>query len=323
MTAVDFKVQPVAGRIGAEIIDLKLGASLEEGVIDGIRQALVQHKVLFFRNQHHLDAASQIAFAQRFGSLTGAHPTLPPLDYQPEVLDLDYGKNHAYANYWHTDVTFIDRPPMGAVLRAVELPPVGGDTIWANTVAAYQDLPAPLRSLVDSLWAIHSNAYDYVTGVTNLDEEFRSYRQVFESTLFQSLHPVVRVHPESGEPSLILGGFVRRFQGLSQAESEDLLRTLQSYVTRPENTVRWRWQLGDVAFWDNRSTQHYAIADYGDLPRRVQRVTVVGDLPLSLDGQTSIALKGDSAAYSRSHPQGGEGEPERSLDMSFDRSTVP
>ncbi|XGB42106.1 MAG: TauD/TfdA family dioxygenase [Nodosilinea sp. LVE1205-7] len=164
-------------------------------------------------------------------------------------------------------------------------------------MAAYQDLSAPLRSLVDSLWAIHSNAYDYVTGVTNLDEEFRNYRQVFESTVFQSLHPVVRVHPESGERSLILGGFLRRFQGLSQAESEDLLRTLQGYVTRPENTVRWRWQLGDVAFWDNRATQHYAIADYGDRPRRVQRVTVAGDLPVSLDGQTSIALKGDSAQY--------------------------
>jgi taurine dioxygenase len=154
-----------------------------------------------------------------------------------------------------------------------------------------------LRSLVDSLWAIHSNAYDYVTGVTNLDEEFKYYRQVFESTVFESLHPVVRVHPESGEKSLVLGGFVRRFKGLSQAESEDLLRTLQGYITRPENTVRWRWQLGDVAFWDNRATQHYAIADYGDRPRRVQRVTVVGDLPVSLEGQTSVALKGDSAQY--------------------------
>jgi len=297
MTTVELQVQPVAGRIGAEVVDLKLSHALDDATIKGIRQALVQYKVLFFRDQHHLDTPSQIAFAQRFGPLTGAHPTLPPLDYQPEVLDLDYGKNHAYANYWHTDVTFVDRPPMGSILRAVELPPVGGDTIWANTVSAYQDLPTPLRSLVDSLWAIHSNAYDYVTGVTNLDEEFKYYRQVFESTVFESLHPVVRLHPESGEKSLVLGGFVRRFKGLSQTESEDLLRTLQGYITRPENTVRWRWQLGDVAFWDNRATQHYAIADYGDQPRRVQRVTVVGDLPVSLEGQTSVALKGDSAQY--------------------------
>jgi alpha-ketoglutarate-dependent taurine dioxygenase len=297
MSSQPFEVIPVAGRIGAEIVGLGLSHPLSDDTIQAIRQTLVQYKVIFFRGQHDFNSENQTAFARRFGPLTAAHPTLPPLQDRPETLDLDYGKNHAYANYWHTDVTFIDRPVLGAVLRAVELPPVGGDTIWANTVTAYDDLPAPLRTLADSLWAIHSNAYDYATGVLKLDESFRQYRQVFESTVFESRHPVVRVHPESGEKTLLLGGFVRRFEGLSQQESEDLLRALQSYVTRPENTVRWRWQPGDVAFWDNRSTQHYAIADYGLNPRRVQRVTIVGDLPVSPSGETSRALKGDSAAY--------------------------
>ncbi|MBD0336464.1 MAG: TauD/TfdA family dioxygenase [Cyanobacteria bacterium Co-bin13] len=297
MSLSSLNLRPLAGRIGAEILGLNLSTPLSDDTIQAIRSALVQYKVVFFRDQHGLDSDGQIAFARRFGPLTSAHPTLPPLPQRPEVLDLHYGKNHASANYWHTDVTFVDRPPLGSILRAVELPPVGGDTLWANTVTAYEDLPAPLQSLANSLWAIHSNAYDYVTGVVNLDEDFKNYRQVFESTVFETRHPVVRVHPESGEKSLVLGGFVRRFQGLSKTESEDLLRLFQSYVTRPENTVRWQWRLGDVAFWDNRATQHYAIADYGHQPRRVQRVTIVGDLPVGLDGQTSQAIKGNSDAY--------------------------
>ena len=297
MSIQPFEVRPVAGRIGAEIVGLDLTSHLSDGVIQAIRRTLVQYKVIFFRDQYDLDSEGQIAFARRFGPITAAHPTLPPLEQRPEVLDLNYGKNHGYANYWHTDVTFIDTPVLGSVLRAVEIPPVGGDTIWANTVTAYDDLPEPLKTLVNPLWAIHSNAYDYTTGATHLSDYFKNYRETFESTVFETRHPVVRVHPESGEKSLVLGGFVRRFQGLSQAESEDLLRTLQSYVTRPENTVRWQWQPGDVAFWDNRSTQHYAIADYGDQPRRVQRVTIVGDLPVNAEGESSVAIKGDSAAY--------------------------
>jgi taurine dioxygenase len=185
------------------------------------------------------------------------------------------------------------------VLRAIEIPPYGGDTIWANSVTAYQDLPIPLRNLANELWAVHSNAYDYVTGVVDLSEEFKAYRQIFESTVYETLHPVVRVHPESGERGLFIGDFVRRIRGLSQTESDDILKLLQAYVTRPENTVRWRWQPGDVAFWDNRATQHYAIDDYGKQPRRVQRVTIVGDLPVSIEGKTSEAIKGDAAAYNR------------------------
>ncbi len=291
-----FNVQPVAGRIGAEIVGLDLSSPLGDEVISDIRKALVQYKVIFFRQQS-LDASGQVAFARRFGEITIAHPTVPSLPNHPEILDLDYGRNVNRANHWHTDVTFVDRPPLGSILRAVEIPPVGGDTVWANTAAAYQDLPDPLRALADQLWAVHSNAYDYTTGRVDLSEEFKAYRRIFESTVYETLHPVVRVHPESGERVLFIGGFVRRIQGLSQTESDDLLRLLQAYVTRLENTVRWRWQEGDVAFWDNRVTQHYAIDDFGKQLRRVQRVTLVGDFPIGIDGRRSEAIKGDSAVY--------------------------
>jgi len=203
------------------------------------------------------------------------------------------------ANNWHTDVTFVDRPPLGSVLRAITIPPAGGDTVWANSVTAYQDLPEHLRTLADSLWAVHSNAYDYAAAAIDQSEDLQAYRKVFTSTVYETLHPVVRIHPESGERGLFIGGFVRRFQGLSQTESNDLLRLLQSYVTRLENTVRWRWKEGDIAFWDNRATQHYAIADYDDQPRHVQRVTISGDLPVGIDGKTSAAIQGDASAYNQ------------------------
>lgn len=298
MSAKNFDIQPVAGRIGAEIVGIDLSANLSDDIIREIRQTLVQYKVIFFRRQQ-LDANGQVTFARRFGEVTTAHPTVPSLPGHSEILDLDYGRNVNRANHWHTDVTFVDRPPLGSILRAIEIPRSGGDTVWANSVTAYQDLPTPLRNLADQLWAVHSNAYDYAAATVDLSQEFRAYRAVFESTVYETLHPVVRIHPESGERGLYIGGFVRRLKGLSQTESDDLVRLLQSYVTRLENTVHWRWQVGDVAFWDNCATQHYALDDYGSQPRRVQRVTIVGNLPVGIDGQHSEAIKGHSSAYNR------------------------
>jgi alpha-ketoglutarate-dependent taurine dioxygenase len=294
MSTDDFEVRPVAGRIGAEIAGLDLSLALSDSAIAGIRKTLVKYKVVFFRGQR-LDGPGQVAFARRFGEVTTAHPTVPSLQENPLILDLDYGRTAARANTWHTDVTFVDRPPLGSVLRALVIPPTGGDTLWANTVAAYEDLPASLRSVADELWAVHSNAYDYATA--DASPELKEYRAVFSSTPYETKHPVVRVHPESGERALFIGGFVRQILGLSLQESADLNRLLQSYVTRPENTVRWRWQVGDVAFWDNRGTQHYAIADYGHQARHVQRVTINGDVPVGIGGHQSEAIKGDASAY--------------------------
>ena len=224
---------------------------------------------------------------------------MPSLDGSPAVLDLDYSRTSGRANNWHTDVTFVQHPPLGSILRAVTIPPYGGDTVWANTVRARDNLPAELRELADRLWAVHSNAYDYVSDARRGDEtdDARKRREVFTSTEYVTEHPVVRVHPETGEKALVLGGFVRRFVGWTGEDSRELLRLLQRHVTELENTVRWRWALGDVAFWDNRATQHYAVADYGDQARRVQRITLVGDVPVAVDGGRSRAVTGDDSGY--------------------------
>lgn len=290
-----FEVRPLAGRIGGEVRGLDLSVELPDRVLTELRAALVAHKVLFFRGQR-LDAASQQAFASRWGRLTTAHPTVPGLDTDPAIYELD-SIGGARANHWHTDVTFTDRPPMASVLRAVVLPSHGGDTIWANTATAYQDLPESLARLADGLRAVHTNVYDYAEPKAS-DAAVEAHRAVFRSVRFETEHPVVRVHPESGERSLLIGGFAQRIRGLDSTASTDLLRTLQSYVTRPENTVRWHWKLGDVAMWDNRSTQHYAVADYGDAHRRMHRVTISGPVPVGVDGRPSVALVGDASDYS-------------------------
>ena len=177
MSYQNIEVKPIAGRIGAKIKGVNLAEKISDEIISEIRKALVEYKVIFFRGQE-LDANGQVDFARRFGEVTTAHPTVPSLPEHPEVLDLDYSRTVARANNWHTDVTFVDRPPLGSVLRALVIPPTGGDTIWANSVTAYQDLPEHLRNLADKLWAVHSNAYDYATAF-DVPEEVKSYRDVF------------------------------------------------------------------------------------------------------------------------------------------------
>ncbi|SAK65762.1 TauD/TfdA dioxygenase family protein [Caballeronia ptereochthonis] len=290
-----FQVRPIGGRIGAEVRGVSLSADLDDAAIGAINQALLEHKVLFFRGQSHLDDAAQEAFAARFGE-TVAHPTVPSLANGSRLLELD-SKHGTRANSWHTDVTFVDAYPKISILRGVVIPPAGGDTVWANTAAAYANLPQPLRELADQLWALHSNAYDYAATRNVPDTETeREYRKQFTSTLYETEHPVVRVHPETGERTLVLGHFVQRFIGLSQRDSDRLIELFHDHVTRLENTVRWRWTQGDVAIWDNRATQHYAVADYGDAHRVVRRATVHGDVPVGIDGRRSRIVRQEARA---------------------------
>ncbi|WP_321914415.1 TauD/TfdA family dioxygenase [Paraburkholderia sp. J11-2] len=283
----------VAGRIGARIDGVRLHADLDSATFDAINAALLRHKVLFFRGQQHLDDASQEAFARRFGE-TVAHPTVPSVE-GGSLLELD-SLHGARANSWHTDVTFVDAYPKVSILRAVVIPPFGGDTVWANTAAAYAHLPEPLRALADTLWALHTNAYDYASTHANADSaQLKRYREVFTSKLYETEHPVVRVHPETGERTLVLGHFVQRLKGLSSFDSAHLLQVFHEHVTRLENTVRWSWQEGDVAIWDNRATQHYAINDYGDARRIVRRATVRGEVPVSIDGRSSVVVREEGA----------------------------
>jgi alpha-ketoglutarate-dependent taurine dioxygenase len=298
-TALAARVEPLTPRIGAEILGIDTARASDDEVAF-VHQALLAHRVVFLRDQS-LDGAGQIAFARRFGQLTHAHPTLPAGTENPELFDLDSLAGGA-ANHWHTDVTFVERPPIYSFLRTIIIPPVGGDTLWANTVAAYRDLRPDLRELADKLRAVHTNGSDYArVDVASLrgkmSEENLAHLQAFVSTVFETEHPVVRIHPETDEPALLLGGFAQRLVGHPTGESVDLLRTFHAYVIRPENTVRWRWREGDLAIWDNRSTQHYAVYDFGSERRKVQRVTTAGIPAVGLDGTTSRSLQGDASAY--------------------------
>lgn len=277
---------PVAGRIGAEVRGVQLTGDLDPATFQAIQRALDRHKVLFFRGQHHLTDTSQQDFARLWGEVV-PHPTVPSRD-GTHILELD-SQHGGRANSWHTDVTFDVAYPKLSVLRSVVVPQHGGDTVWANTATAYDDLPAPLRALAETLWAVHGNDYDYAaTRVKAHDDKgLRRYREVFTSRLIQAEHPLVRVHPRTGERTLVAGHFVKRFVGHGSLDSANLLSVFQRHVTRLENTVRWRWSEGDVAIWDNQATQHYAIDDYGDQHRVMRRVTVAGDAPVAVDGTPS------------------------------------
>ncbi len=297
-TATHVDVIPLAGHIGAEITGVDTGAPPSDDAVARIRQALLDHKVVFLRGQH-LNYRRQVAFAERLGTVTLGHPTLASPPGQPLLEEIDSLKG-GKVNYWHTDVTFVDRPPAFTLLHAVVIPPLGGDTIWANTVSAYQSLPKELRELADRLRVVHTNDFDYARTIIRgepADPAAEAAHKEFISTVYETEHPLVRVHPETNEPSLVLGGFARTVLGFTPQASRDLIRLLQEYITRPEQTVRWRWREGDLAIWDNRATQHYAIADYGHAHRRGERVTVAGPVPVGVDGRPSVAIKGNAAAY--------------------------
>jgi alpha-ketoglutarate-dependent taurine dioxygenase len=291
-TSTGFDIRRIGGRIGAEVLGVGLSEDLDAALVSDINSALLEHKALVFRDQR-LDDAAQLRFASLFGELTTAHPTVPSVEGQPSILPVDADEG-IRANHWHTDVTFVRTPPKVSTLRGIVVPPYGGNTLIANSAAAYRDLPEPLRELADKLWAVHTNDYDYAAPKNDKAAE---HRKRFISSKYRTAHPVVRVHPESGERGLFIGGFAQSFIGLGPSESRDLLRIFQSYVIRPENIVRIAWTPGDVVLFDNRITQHYAPDDYGHLPRLLHRVTVAGDAPVGVDGKHSYVLEGDEAGH--------------------------
>jgi alpha-ketoglutarate-dependent taurine dioxygenase len=289
------QIHPIGGRIGAEIQGVRLSGDLQPATLQAIRQALLRYKVIFFRDQTHLDEAEQEAFGRLFGGLV-PHPTVPSLKGTENVLDID-GSRGERASSWHTDVTFVANYPKISILRGVVVPEAGGDTLWANTAVAYAHLPEALREFAEKLWVLHSNVYDYVGNRQIVSAEAQKrYNEVFTSTKYETEHPLVHVHPETGERALILGHFAQKVVGYGSTDSAHLLALFQEHIIRPENTVRWRWSAGDVAIWDNRATQHRAIDDYGDAPRVVRRVTIAGEPPLSVDGRQSVTRRKTPAA---------------------------
>ena len=273
-----FSLQPLAPAIGAVIEGIDLATELAPRTIDSLNEALVDHQVLFFQGQRVTPTAMR-DFAARFGDLH-IHPVYPHVNNVPEIIVLDTSENNLPDNdNWHTDVTFIETPPMGAVLAAKALPPCGGDTSWASGAAAFEALSAPMREFLAPLTALHDFTKSFPAerwGVGEGAEKWEEARRKHPPVV----HPVVRTHPVSGRLGLFVNeGFTTRIRELSQKESDALLRLLFEHVSRPDFTVRWRWKAGDVAFWDNRLTQHYALADYLPHRRIMHRATVLGDRP--------------------------------------------
>ncbi|MFC8512382.1 TauD/TfdA dioxygenase family protein [Streptomyces sp. NPDC057257] len=289
------EIQKVTANIGARVSGVDISQPLGEETAAAIREALNVHKALVF-DDVDLDDASQQAFVRHFGDVTTAHPTVSSVDGAPNVLPVDSERGRA-ANHWHTDVTFVLNPPQASTLRSITIPPYGGETLIASSAAAYRQLPQSLRSLADTLWAEHTNDYDYAVPEEEVDEEQAAQRAQFTSIKYRTVHPVVRVHPLTGERGLFIGGFAQRIVGLSPGESRKILDLLQAYVTRPENILRHRWSENQLVLFDNRITQHYAVDNYDGLPRRLHRVTVAGDIPVGIEGKESYSIEGDASHY--------------------------
>ena len=284
-------IEPIAGRLGALISGLDLAGEVSDEEVAAVLAALVRHRVVFFQNQR-LDAESQVALAKRLGPLTLSHPNR--LQQQPtNVLELA----DARANHWHTDVSFVDRPPFASLLAHVSTPPYGGDTAWASAVAAYEQLPPALQRLADEINVIHSNQFDYGR-LAGDEEQQRVLAEVFAQNQFETSHPAVRVIAETGERALFLGGFATKIEGFAPNQSRAILDVLQAQIQNVANTVRWRWSPGDVVLWDNRSVQHTAVDDLDDYTgRTLRRVTIAGGLPVGVDGRRSRVIRGDSTSY--------------------------
>lgn len=272
-------ITPLGPHIGALISELDFTRPLSDNQFEQLYHALLRHQVVFVRGQD-ITPQQQRSLAQRFGDLH-IHPVYPHVKDVEEIMVLDtHNDNPPDNDNWHTDVTFIETPPAGAILAAKQLPESGGDTLWASGIAAWEALSAPLRALLSGLQAEHDFRKSFPEWKYRSTQEEHQRWQAAAMKNPPLLHPVVRTHPVTGKQALFVNeGFTTRIVGIADKESDALLNFLFSHITRPEFQVRWRWQVGDVALWDNRITQHYANADYMPQRRIMHRATILGDRP--------------------------------------------
>jgi taurine dioxygenase len=270
------QVSPVAGALGAEVQGVDLARPLAPEIVGEIRQALLAHLVLFFPLQQ-LGPAELLAFAERFG-LPTEYPHMKGLPGYPHITAVTK-REHERVNFggvWHSDTTYLERPPLGSVLYAVEVPPYGGDTLFANQYLAYEALSEGLKKVLAGLMGVNSSAKAEIART----REDRLREAGVELKVLVGTHPVVRTHPETGRRALYINAaHTTHFQGWTMEESQPLLDYLFAHQVRPEFTCRYRWQPGSLAFWDNRCTQHNPINDYHGFRRVMHRVTLAGDLP--------------------------------------------
>lgn len=276
-----FQAEPVSGALGAEISGINLAEPLSDETIAELREALLEHLVIFFRDQT-LSPQQQLDFTRRFGPLEG-HDFVKGMDEYPEIVRILKEADEGGMNFggvWHEDVTHQECPALGSVLYGVDIPPCGGDTLFANQYLAYETLSAGMREMLDGLRAIHSAA-----GPFGPDGRAKTYWknmqvQTSDKALEEMEHPVVRTHPETGRKGLFVNGtFTTRFKDMTVQESAPLLRFLFDHASKEPFTCRFRWRPGSVAFWDNRSVMHYALNDYAGYRREMLRTTIAGDRP--------------------------------------------
>ena len=270
------QVRPITPTIGAEIEGVDLRESLTEEEVKVIRQALLDHLVIFFRDQD-IDPGQQVAFAEQFGEIS-VPPILPESGARPELMILDQtSPKDEGGDNWHSDNTFMAEPPMGSILKATQLPKGGGDTCFASAYAAYETLSPPIQKLVGQLTAVHDITKPLRTAIAAGIEKFDL--EALSKQWPPVEHPVVRTHPDTGRKALYVNGnSTVALKGLSEAEGDLLLPFLCDHIRSPEFQCRFRWDVNSIAFWDNRSAQHFAVPDYGE--RRVMhRVTLEGDKP--------------------------------------------
>jgi taurine dioxygenase len=271
-------VEPVASALGAEICGVDISQTLDDKTVAEIRAALLEYLVVFFRDQS-LTPETLLDFARRFGKLA-RYPFVKGMDAYPDVVEVVKrdDEKHNFGGIWHSDTTYLETPPMGSVLYAVEIPPLGGDTLFANMYRAYEALSDGMKGLIDGLQGVNSaHKPDAAVGrVQRVSERPTGEDEV--TTM--AVHPVVRTHPETGRKALYVNrGHTVKFDGFTEAESRPILEYLYAQQTRPEFTCRFRWTPGAVAFWDNRAAQHNAINDYHGYRRIMQRVTLAGERP--------------------------------------------
>ena len=265
-----------APALGAEVRGISLADGVDQPAYKEIRQALLDHQVLFFKDQREIPPDVQIAFARMFGELH-FHPAAPQMEGYPEVFEIHVHKDSQIANgeFWHSDVSCDEYPPLGTILQIHILPDIGGDTLFANMYSAYDALSAPMKRLLGGLTATHGSEHVYRGRYSDrgIDDQGKVYPQ--------AVHPVVRMHPETGRKALYVNRtFTTRLNELSDTESDGLLKILFEHCERLEFQIRYRWQRYDVAFWDNRCTMHHAVWDYWPHQRKGRRVTIKGDKPI-------------------------------------------
>ena len=278
MEQQSIRVRPVAGALGAEITGVALSGELTGSTIGELRQALLEHLVLFFRDQQ-LTPESLLALARHFGEPV-EYPFLRGVDGYPEVVEV-IKRRHEKVNFggvWHSDTTYLECPPMGTLLYALDVPPAGGDTLFSNMYLAYEGLSQGMRRLLAPLRAVNT-AGKSVAAATRADRVEEKGKGQNEETV-SAVHPVVRAHPETGRKSLFVNvAHTSRFEEMSQEESAPLLSYLWEWQIRPELTCRFQWRAGSLAFWDNRCTLHFPINDYDGHRRVMHRVSLAGERP--------------------------------------------